>query len=394
MQPAHVVKGSEVLVIGQDGPLSSLEASKLFGDSAANAYSPGYPPPSSSKSLASVLLPRLGSDSLKALARTTEIGAGVKLEELSAKYWGFGKGFAGTDGFPTGGYRSIVDELVKDVETAGTEIKLGSEVVSIEDLGKDRGVKVTTRNESVYEAKAVISTIPLGVLQALPLDFFRPALPPATIAAIGRTRVGVLEKAVLSYSSAWWTEPSKYGTFLLLPVDSSDSKPTSLGELFSKTTLSVTSFARVAAQPHSTLLIYLGASAGSFIADYAASEVVAALHEYLVSRIPLIQGSKQGTLETPLANSSTVTSWLNDAFSRGATSSPVVVPGGGGNNSDVEQGEIPSPLDFVTLSRAQWDGRLGFSGEHTDLDNRGSAAGAVISGQREGERVKGLLQRW
>ena len=50
-------------------------------------------------------------------------------------------------------------------------------------------------------------------------------------------------------------------------------------------------------------------------------------------------------------------------------------------------------MDFVLLGRSQWGGRLGFAGEHTDLDGRGSVVGAVVSGEREGERVAGMLER-
>ena len=79
-----------------------------------------------------------------------------------------------------------------------------------------------------------------------------------------------------------------------------------------------------------------------------------------------------------------MTSWTEDPFSRGATTTPVTV---GGDRS---------PLDFVELGKPEkgkWGGRLGFAGEHTDVDHRGSVAGAVESGLREGARVAGLLDR-
>ncbi|ORY80758.1 hypothetical protein BCR35DRAFT_257423, partial [Leucosporidium creatinivorum] len=378
LPPAHVVTGSQPLVITSSGPLSSTSANTLFSTSATLSYSPPHPPPSSSASLASVLLPALSSPELVALARTTEIGAGVKLEELSAKWWGFGRGFGGTDGFPVGGYVSILEALVGEIEEAGGKIELEKEVVSLSDLGAGKGVQVTTRDGTIYRAKTVLSTLPLGVLQARPPSF-TPSLPPTLLSAIQRTRVGVLEKAVLSYSSPWWTSPETYGQFLLLPTvsPSEQVEPTSLEQLFNQTTLNVSSFARIGKTPHPTLLVYLGADAGSFVARYPPAEVLSALHSYLSSRIP-------STTTTPppafLPQKSTLTSWLNDPFSLGATSSPITL-------ATSDDGEQASPLDFLVLGRSVWDGRLGFAGEHTEVDSRGSAAGAVVSGKREGERV-------
>jgi lysine-specific histone demethylase 1B len=48
-------------------------------------------------------------------------------------------------------------------------------------------------------------------------------------------------------------------------------------------------------------------------------------------------------------------------------------------------------MDFKELSRPVWGGKLGFAGEHTEMEHRGSVAGAVVSGQREAARVGRLL---
>lgn len=80
-----------------------------------------------------------------------------------------------------------------------------------------------------------------------------------------------------------------------------------------------------------------------------------------------------------------MTSWSADPFCKGATTTPVTI------------GDGRSPLDFVELGKPEkvggWAARLGFAGEHTDVDHRGSVAGATISGEREGKRVAGLLGR-
>lgn len=73
--------------------------------------------------------------------------------------------------------------------------------------------------------------------------------------------------------------------------------------------------------------------------------------------------------------------WSADPFSLGATTTPSLV------------GEGRSPLDFVELAKPVWGGRLGFAGEHTEVDHRGSVTGAIVSGYREGERISRLLSR-
>lgn len=374
------MQGSKPLVVGANGPLSAEEASALYSKSASLAFTPSLPSPPPTTSLASVLLPTLSTPELAALARTTEIGAGVKLEDLSAKFWGFGKGFGGTDGFPVNGYQTVLQSLVGGLEQAGGKVELEKEVVGVEDLGVGRGVKLTTRSGETYTARTVISTIPLAVLQRSP-PTFSPPLPASLLATIERTRVGVLEKVVLAYDAAWWPEPDTYGQYLLLPtVTTPTANPSTLADLFAQTTLNVSSFARIAQTPHPTLLIYLGADAGSYISRHTSEEVIDALHLYLTQRL------STPSAPAPSAQKSVVTTWLSDPFSFGATSSPVTL-------ATSADGEQASPLDFITLGRSLWDGRLGFAGEHTDLDNRGSATGAVISGKREGERVKELLER-
>lgn len=50
-------------------------------------------------------------------------------------------------------------------------------------------------------------------------------------------------------------------------------------------------------------------------------------------------------------------------------------------------------MNFLELGRAEWAGRLGFAGEHTDVHHRGSVNGAVESGIREAGRADGVLRR-
>lgn len=383
LQDVHIAEGAKGLVYGANGPLSEAEATSLFATSAQNAFSP---PPSApiDASIASILVPKLEDPRLVALARTVEIGAGATLEEQSAKYSGFEQGFGGTDAWPAGGYGGeVIRNLLADVKAAGGEVYLDSEVISIEDLGTKEGVKVTTKSGKQYTAKTVISTIPHAVLREAP-PTFTPSLSHQFTSAIQRMRTGALEKIVLSYPSAWWPSPPQNGSFLLLPVtpsSSSSDKPSNLRDLFSRTVIPVTSFQRMANPAHPTLLAYIGADAARHLSTFPTSEITSAFHAYLVER--LASSSSDSPPEPSVA---LVTDWLKDPFSRGATSTPIVL------QKDAD-GAPNTPLDFFLVSRSTWEGRLGWAGEHTVIDNHGSVAGAVISGKREGERVRELLQR-
>ncbi|KAK4705854.1 hypothetical protein P7C70_g357, partial [Phenoliferia sp. Uapishka_3] len=376
----HVVQGAQLLVVGDGGILPEAQATALLSNSQKLAFAPATTP-SPITSLADALLPTLHSSSLVALARTAEIGAGVSLESLSAKYHGFGRGIGGTDAAPQNGYSEIIDRLVSALQEKGTEVVYGEEVVAVEDMGK--GVKVTARSGASWIASHCISTIPLGVLKNSP-PTFTPSLSAAYTSALERTDNGVLEKVVIYYSpnDIWWPSPSTVGTYLILPTSTNPS-PQSLHELFASITLSVANLSRTSPSSPPALLVYVAASAAKFIANHSADDIGAALHPYLLSRL-LPTDTDLSQINRP--TKTIVTRWLADPFARGATSAPTTL-------SKSKDGEMATPLDYVLLSRDEWNGRLGFAGEHTEMDTRGSAAGAWISGEREGNRVAGLLER-
>lgn len=83
-----------------------------------------------------------------------------------------------------------MDEMVKDTVPPGDErVILNSEVTRIEyDCS---GVLVSTRDERMYKAREVISTLPLGVLQRRHREIFEPALPKSQVqVSAGRKRCG------------------------------------------------------------------------------------------------------------------------------------------------------------------------------------------------------------
>ncbi|WYZ39695.1 hypothetical protein EsH8_IV_000036 [Colletotrichum jinshuiense] len=390
---AHLPKAAEGVIYGPDGRLSSSQADSLRASLGAAQASLKLPHPSSppSASLASALLAPnsalfASSDSASgssqkdlaaALARSLEIPLGLKLEKASLKWagWENTTSFAGSDAAPEGGYESLVSKVVEDAKAKGVEVKLGAKIAGVSQ--GENEVIVTDAKGNKYTAKTAISTIPLGTLKALPESTFNPALPPRLQEAIKGTHVGVLEKLLLQYPTAWWPEADKAGSYTFLPTSTKPVTESSTpAEILEASTLVCANFASPSLPgPSPTLLTYLSETPATALLRFDPKEVAAAYHKFLVSRF-------KPSSQPPEPVETNLTNWLTDEYSRGATTTPSIAS---------ENGER-SPLDFKELGRPVWDGRLGFAGEHTEMEHRGSVAGAVVSGYREAERVGRLLK--
>ncbi|KAF6812459.1 flavin containing amine oxidoreductase [Colletotrichum sojae] len=387
---AHLPKPAEGVIYGPNGRLSSASANSLrssLGGAQASLKLP-HPSPPPSASLASALLAPSSSlfasstaeapkELAAALARSLEIPLGLKLEKASLKWagWEGTTAFAGSDAAPEGGYQALVAKVVEDAKAKGAEVKLSTKISAVSQT--EDGVVVTDTNGNKFTAKTAVSTIPLGVLKTLPESTFSPALPPRLQEAIKGTHVGVLEKLLLQYPTAWWPEAEKAGSFTFLPTSDKPVTDSSTPlEVLEASTLVTANFASPSLPgPSPTLLTYLSETPAKALLQRDPKEVAAALHEFLVARF-------QPSSQPPEPTETSLTNWLTDEYSRGATTTPSIIS---------ENGER-SPLDFKELGRPVWDGRLGFAGEHTEMEHRGSVAGAVVSGYREAERVGRLLK--
>lgn len=296
--------------------------------------------------------------------------------------------FAGTDAAPEGGYQAVTDALAAKAEADGAVFRLGETITGVSEA--DGGVTVQTsssdssKQRQTYTARTAVCTIPLGVLKTLPSSFFSPALKPRKTRAVESTHVGELAKVVLTYPSVWW--PAKTGSFTVLPSSSplsaAEAKKASAAELLASIPLVVSSFASGALpKTHPTLLTYVASPISALIEALPSADVAAALHATLALKIPIAAAAGADSSSAPEPSHAVVTTWSADPFSLGATSTPNTT------------GPHRSPLDFLELSRAEWAGRLGFAGEHTDVNHRGSVTGACVSGEREATRVAGLLER-
>jgi len=295
------------------------------------------------------------------------------LEQVSLRWTGWEDNFAGSDGAPQGGFQSFVERVFSAAtDTGNTRIQLGETVMRIQE--EQSGVNVST-DKGVYRAATVLCTIPLGVLKRDAVKLFEPKLPVRRMETIQGTHVGILEKLVLTYSDAWWPNAGSVGSFTLLPTKSLGGDPETAEEVLSSSTLVIASFAGPSLpHQHPTLLFYLSPTPALGLAKFPLEELTDAVHTFLVSRF---QPDTQPTKPT----SSVMTDWHKDPLALGSTTTPSIA------------GEGRGPLDFAELAKPLWGGRLGFAGEHTEMNHRGSVAGAVISGKREAERVNLLLTK-
>ncbi|SPO32083.1 related to FMS1 - polyamine oxidase, converts spermine to spermidine [Ustilago trichophora] len=399
-----VPKPRETVVVAEHGPLKQELAQKLTANLAnaqqaakSAAHDLGVTAPDADASLAdflysdtSPLFEGLESEQEKKaareVARMLHIPLGIELEKASLKWHGFEQAFAGTDAAPKGGFTSIINKLVDEITSLGTSIHTSQEVQSVCDVQSSSNVKITTKQGQEYVARTALVTIPIAVLKRTAADgLFEPALPERRLETIKRVSVGNLNKVLLNYDQAWWN--SKVGTFLVLP--SSAPAPSSvvkseaekkLWDLYSSTTLIVSSLS--AEGPEATgngasnsLLVMVGAEAGKQLEAFERLDAGNALHAYLTARIGGADGAKQ-------PKHVFYSRWAKQPFTGGATTSPVSTASGN------------SPLDFEALSRPLWGGRLGFAGEHTEINHRGSAAGAYVSGEREANRLLAYLDKF
>ncbi len=318
------------------------------------------------------------------LARSAEVGLGVPLENVALKYTGYEDAFKGTDAGPVGGYVRVVESLIEEIESAGGSVQLGASATMVsapEPADRHSSVVVETAEqggaEKTYEARLVISSLPLGVLKRAHQTMFRPALSAKKQEAIAGTHVGQLGKLVMTYDAAWWGDEIASMTVLpAAPGTSASADPKDAAALLDSATLVAASFAvKTSAKPHPTLLVYLPAPVAAALEALPADTVAAAAHALLAARLPQVSPAQS-------PRQSIVTSWSSDPYAYGATSTPPIAAAG------------RSPLDFVELGRPEAASRVLFAGEHTSLNNRGSVAGAVESGSREGQRAARLLQNW
>ena len=117
------------------------------------------------------------------------------ISELAARALEEGRDMRGADVILRGSYAALLDALA-----APLDIRLNTVVTAIDYAGDD--VRVSAAG-TVYQARQVVVTVPLGVLQQQRIAF-RPALDSPHQQAIDQLGVGLLNKLFLRFPQRFW----------------------------------------------------------------------------------------------------------------------------------------------------------------------------------------------
>ncbi|KZT50311.1 amine oxidase [Calocera cornea HHB12733] len=313
-----------------------------------------------------------------ALARSYAGWCGADLGRVSFKWWGFEQDTQGRDGLVASGYWRVVEWLEGEVVAAGTDIRLGEEVVGV-DCAKEQSDRVTVTTTLVhgpagascsiktYTGRYALITLPLGVLQNRPPKF-TPPLPQRRIEATHRLGNGLLNKVIIYYDAAWWTD---IDSIYFLP------DPDHPGNLLGRPT------APAALHIHNLWTLQKTPAICFFVTGYAAEKLEKlsdpAIEQWATA---IIQQYLSPTQIAPRPKQVLTTRWLSDPYTLGAYSYiPITAPG---------EPEA-TPLDMLEMSHCLW-GMLFFAGEHTEPDQYASVHAAWTSGVREARKLKVVLQ--
>ena len=258
------------------------------------------------------------------------------LEDLSIWEWDEEDAFEGGDYLFPNGYDALVQGLAEDLD-----IRLNHQVSAVE-YGED-GVWVET-NQGNFEAEAALITLPLGVLKSNTVKF-SPLLPKAKQAAINRLNMGVLDKIVLKFPEAFWSEDYDMIGYLSPQYD---------------TFLEFLNFRRYTSAP---VLVSLVAGQFARSLESLSEEEVA---EQVMEQLREIHGD-----EIPEPEAVVKTHWATDPFSLGSYS--IMPPGS-------------TSRDRETLAESVAD-VLFFAGEATSSNYPATVHGAFLSGIQAAEEI-------
>ena len=289
-------------------------------------------------------LRRIGADLLptmneSALIRHAEMNrildTAEEFSRISLQAWDEDDEFEGPDAIILGGYDQLLRKMIR-----GLDIRLNE---CVRDIHYDNVVKVVT-SRAPMKSRAVLVTVPLGVLKAKSIHF-SPPLPPVKQRAVRTIGVGELNKIVLQFPKRFWPAFPEYFSWI---------EPT--GDMCPE-------FLNHYAYDKSPVLVGLwSGDAARRMLKHSDCEIEAAI---------LAQLRQCFGTSVPQPIGTTITRWGRDPFACGAY-------------SYVPVGVCSSEMDVLA---APLNNRLFFAGEATHRMYPNTVHGAWLSGIREAERI-------
>lgn len=261
---------------------------------------------------------------------------GADLSELSLLQLNEDGAFKGNDAVFPGGYDQIIQGL-----SQGLDIQLNQIVQKIA-LGSS-GVTVTT-NQGTFTAKAVIVTLPLGVLKAGSVTF-DPVLPADKLQAIQNLGMGLLNKLALKFPSVFWPAQREFLEYI---SPNANEFPEML-----------------CMNAYTQDPILWAANTSSFARNFEAksdADSVAAMMDVL---------RKMFGSSIPDPTGAAITRWASDPFSLGSYSFM----------------KVGATFDDYRSLAAPVEDQLFFAGEATNDKYPDTVHGAYLSGLREAKNV-------
>jgi monoamine oxidase len=271
------------------------------------------------------------------LSSTIESEVGEDIANLGIKGFEEDSEFTGADVVFPRGYIQLVQALSKDLDIRTKHL--------VQQIAyDDTGVKVMT-DRGVFSGSQVIVTVPLGVLKRGSIKF-SPALPEEKLAAIERLGMGALNRLVLKFPQQFW--PSQPHTMAYI----NGNIPNRYVEFYN--------WQKYVQQP-----ILAAIFSGNFsrsLSQMPKSEAI----QNIMSDLRSMFGK-----DIPLPTATLLTQWHNDPFTYGSYSTFSI------NGSLQDCDRLAEPIGD----------RVFFAGEATYGKYIGTVHGALLSGEREANRI-------
>jgi hypothetical protein len=264
------------------------------------------------------------------------------------------------------GMTTVLQPLVEHVGL--DNIRLKEKIISITD--KKSHVEVVSSSGLIIEAKCCVSTIPLGVLQDCADDLFCPSLSPEKMEAIHSIWSGSYKKVFLTFDHIFLPRDAPFIGLVRTSKNNTDDKQ----DLAPRNMTIPSDYLLLnnlwAKDGIPSIEAILCGDLGKWAIQKSNEVIKQAVIEFIESSMCL-SNLKDHCIDCH------VTRWEEDEFTRGSYST-------------YKLGTMDRHVD--ELRTTEWDCRLVFAGEPTEIEDMGSFHAALMSGQRVAKEVLEYLE--